>query len=180
MQSLQKPKKNIQRRPHAVPAPAPAASCLLVQLQGSFFLMLYCGVHRQIIIIIMIIIMPFCGVYRRFGFVFCYTRPPRFHEQHFPSSCEENDQTDKTRAGWNRRRAEWEEYYANINPRNAKQLSPHEIPKSAPPKRPDTMRFGFADRSNSARDKDFRNKFRQGFQEIAPFLVIAVFTARLC
>jgi hypothetical protein len=112
--------------------------------------MLYCGVHRQIIIIIMIIIMPFCGVYRRFGFVFCYTRPPRFHEQHFPSSCEENDQTDKTRAGWNRRRAEWEEYYANINPRNAKQLSPHE------------------------------NKFRQGFQEIAPFLVIAVFTARLC
>ena len=169
--------------PAPTPAPAPAPAVLLVQLQGSFFLMLYCGVHRQIIIIIiiiMIIIMPFCGVYRRFGFVFCYTRPPRFHEQHFPSSCEENDQTDKTRAGWNKRRAAWEEYYDNVHPRDAKQLSPHVIPKSDPPKRPDTPLCGFADRANAARDKDFRNAFRQGFQEIVPFLVIAVFTARLC
>ena len=93
----------------------------------------------------MIIIMPFCGVYRRFGFVFCYTRPPRFHEQHFPSSCEEKKELDS--------------------------IKKEEL---------DTALYGFPDRSNAARDKDWRNEFRERWQEICPFLVIAVFTARLC
>ena len=148
----------------------------------------------------MIIIMPFCGVYRRFGFVFCYTRPPRFHEQHFPSSCEEKkeldsikkeeldsikkeeteNQMDNRRAEWNKRRAKWEEYYNHVPPRKAMPLLPQTIPKAAPPQRPDTVLCGFPDRANAARDKDFRNEFRERWQEICPFLVIAVFTARLC
>ena len=138
----------------------------------------------------MIIIMPFCGVYRRFGFVFSYTRPPRFHEQNFPSSCkdeldsakeESEDQTNNRRAVWDKRRDAWIQYYDNhVPPRKAQQVPPNVVPKYPPPRRPDTTLLGLEDRSNAARDKGFRNRFREGWEEIFPFLVLAVFTARLC
>ena len=130
---------------------------------------------------------------------FCYTRPPRFHEQNFPSSCKEEKDTrvkdeldaeeEATEFGetwasrllkWHNDRDKWIEYNAHIPPSKFKLLLPTSVPKAPPPPRPDTTLIGFPDRANAARGKEFRDEFRRVWQETFPFLVIAVFTARLC